>query len=570
MLRRAPAAIALAVVTAMAASCTSSPPATPDASATAGPSPSATPGPPPPPPLSPDPKAIQAAMTAAAAMSDEQAVGQLLMPVAYGADANLVTPDQAQSNQAYAAVDTPAQMVAAYHLGGLILMGQPGTETGIGSDNVGSPDQVRALTAGLQAAATADGAPQPLLIGTDQEEGVVTRITAPATLFPGNLALGAAGSADLAGAAATATGQELHAMGVNLDFAPVADVTAGPGNTVIGSRSFGADPAQVSSLTAAAVGGYQSEGVAASVKHFPGHGNTDVDSHVSTPVLEQSLQELTDRDLAPFRAGIAAGAAMVMIGHLDVTAVDPGTPATLSSKVMTGLLRDQLGFAGVVVTDALRMPPVTDRLESGPAAVHAVLAGADLLLLPANLQAAYDGLLGAVRDGSLPRERVNQSVARLLALRGQVAAVATPDPSVIGSAEHSQTALEVARAAVTLVEGPCSGPLVPVGPVRVVGADIATREGMDAALTAAGYTPDASAPTTIALSGFGGGAVTGDVAVALDTPYVLSGSSAPVKIAAYSDVPVSLQALAELLAGSIPATGRLPVTVDGLPATACG
>lgn len=482
---------------------------------------------------------LDTALATARSLSDEEAVGQLLMP-------QLVGTPEAQ-----------ADAVRTYNLGGVILI------NGVSGGSI-TTAELPATTQAIQGASP----DIPPLIGTDQEQGLVSRVEGPLTQFPGNMALGATGSASLARLAANDTGEELRALGVNVDFAPDADVTAGESNAAIGSRSFGSDPAQVSRLAGAAVDGYQSSGVLAVAKHFPGHGNTDVDSHIATPQLTQSLDALQDRDLVPFRTAIKAGVGAVMLGHLDVQAVDPGTPASLSGKVINDLLRKQLGFGGVVFTDAMNMEPITSRYDAGAAAVQAILAGNDVVLLPADVDAAYRGLLDAVRTGTLTRDRVNESVARIIALKRLLEQPPQPSASVVGSARHAADARHVADASVTQVAGPCLGPLVH-SDVAITGDEPAVSR-LTQALQANGIAVRSDAPTSVAIVGYGDGTPpAADVVVATDTPYVLARASATTKVAAYSDTSAAMQAVANVLAGNAVSPGRLPVSVPGLPATVC-
>ncbi|HEX6968569.1 MAG TPA: glycoside hydrolase family 3 N-terminal domain-containing protein [Micromonosporaceae bacterium] len=511
-----------------------------------------------------------------ATLEDEDLVGQVLMPYAYGASATEVTPASAAANRKLAGVDTPAEMVARYRLGGLILVGfsaDDPTAANQVTSNVDSPAQVFDLTRGLQEAGRRLRAGDaPLLIGTDQEFGMVTRIRQGVTVLPSAMAFGAAGDPALTEAAWYAAGTELAAVGVNVNFAPVADVL-GANSKVIGSRSFGADPAAVAGQVAAAVRGLQRAGVAATLKHFPGHGHTAVDSHHDLPVLAQDRAALTTDDLPPFTAGIEAGAWLVMSGHLDVRAIDPGRPATFSRKVLVDLLRGELGFTGVVVSDALNMAPAK-RWTPGEAAVRALAAGNDLLLMPPDLAAAHEGLLTAVRDGRLPRQRLVEAATRVLTLKFRLAARPAPDLSVLADPDHRQAARRVAAAAITVLSGPCIGPLVD-GPVTVTAAD--GREQAASRLTAAlrdvGIEVADRDGTVVHLVGAGDGP--GDlredaaVTVALDTPHLLARARSPVRIATYSASPASLAALAEVLAGRAKAVGRSPVPVPGLPATAC-
>ena len=505
---------------------------------------------------SPTPSAEERAAAVVATLSDADLVGQVLMPSVGLSD----PPDQS------------ARLVADYHLGGLILMGDV-QNTGAG----GTAAQVKSVTDAVQAARTdigaAAGEKVQLLLGTDQEYGWVTRIRSGVVQLPSAMAFGAAARPELTEAAWRGAGQELAAVGINLDFAPDADVIGPPGNTTIGSRSFGGDPAVVAPQVAAAVKGLQSAGVAAGIKHFPGHGNTIVNSHEALPVLTQPLDALTAKDLPPFQAGIQAGVDVVMSGHLDVRSVDPGVPASFSSKVLIDLLRGALGFKGVVITDALNMAPAM-QWPPGEAAVRAMLAGNDLLLMPPDLAQARQGLLDGLASGRLPRARLIEAVTRVVALKLRLGGFPRPDMSTVDSTQHRDAAAAVAAAAVTVLRGPCSGPLVN-GPVRVTAAggreqpaqwlaDALTRQGVQVVSTGGqqvhlvGYGDDAADLVSDAA-----------VTVAMDSPYLLGSSNSPVRVATYSSTQVAMEGLAAVIAGKAAATGRSPVTVNGLPNSAC-
>jgi beta-N-acetylhexosaminidase len=522
----------------------------------------------------PDP--LARATAAAAKLSDVDLVGQVLVPYAYGRDATKVSPAAAHANQALAGVDTPAQMVAKFHLGGMILVSfstddpTSGTNT---TSNFGTATQVKALTAGLQAAGSQLPAAVPLLIGTDQEYGVVNRMKTGVVQLPSAIAFGAAHQPDLTRDAWAAAGGDLGAIGINVDFAPDADVLAGPGNTVIGSRSFGSTAPDVAAQVAAAVTGIQSAGVAATLKHFPGHGDTSTDSHSALPVLSQSLVRLTSVDLAPFKAGIAAGVDMIMSGHLDVTAIDPGTAASFSHKVLTDLLRGQLGFKGVVITDALNMAPA-EKYSPGEAAVRAVLAGNDMLLMPVDLGLAQAGLLAALTSGRLSRDLLRASVTRILALKYKLAASPAASSRILDSPESRAAAAKLAAASITVLRGPCAGALVD-GAVTVVAS--AGRGGQAAsfaaALRAQGLSVVPAGGTVVDLVGYGDSDSDLDpraaVTVDMDTPYVLGRAKSKVLIAAYSSSAASMNAVAAVLAGKAAAPGQSPVDVTGLPKSAC-
>ncbi|WP_425394466.1 glycoside hydrolase family 3 protein [Actinoplanes subtropicus] len=513
------------------------------------------------------------AVTDPAAMSDADLAGQVLMPYAYGSDATTVDKTSAAGNRNLAGVDTPAEMVAKFHLGGLILVGfsaQDPTGSTNATTNVENPQQVRKLTDGLQAAARQAGIP-PLTIGTDQEYGVVTRITQGVTALPSAMAAGAAGNPALTEAAWRAAGEELSAMGITVDFAPDADTLGPPANTVIGSRSFGGDAKANAAQVAAAVRGLQAGGVTAGLKHFPGHGHTSGDSHATLPVVAQTAAQWRAQDLPPFQAGVQAGAGVVMSGHLDVQALDKGTPATFSPKVMTGELRGTLKFAGVAITDAMNMPPAM-KWPPGEAAVRALNAGNDMLLMPPDIAAARDGILAALKSGELKRARLVEAVTRIMALKSR----AVPDKGleVIGTPAHQQAVAALDAASVTVLRGSCQGPLLS-GPVTVTaseGREVA-RVNLVRALQAAGAKVQAAGGQVIHLVGYGDSAVdldpTATVTVMMDTPYLLASATSPTLIATYSSSKLSLTALAGLLAGTAKATGRSPVAVPGLPATAC-
>ncbi|MDQ1648746.1 MAG: beta-N-acetylhexosaminidase, partial [Frankiaceae bacterium] len=354
-----------------------------------------------------------------AAMSLEQQIGQLLLPQVYGSSATDVTPAQARANQALLGVATPAEAIRRYSLAGVTLLGQNTTDpvfADLPTGNAENPKQLRALTDGLTTAARAGGDDLPLVIAIDQEGGVVDRLHAPATEMPAAMAVGATGAPDNARAAAAVTAAELCAVGVTVDLAPVADLASLPTNTVIGTRSYGADPASVGRYVTAAVAGLQGSGsqgsgsqgggVAATLKHFPGHGGTDVDSHLRLPTLPQSRAQLDAADLVPFRAGIDGGVDLVMTGNLRVPAIDGSSPASLSRPLITDVLRRQLGFDGVVITDALSMGAIRQDYSPGEAAVRAVDAGADLLSISANTAEARSALLDAVGSGRLSRRTV--------------------------------------------------------------------------------------------------------------------------------------------------------------------
>jgi beta-N-acetylhexosaminidase len=287
-------------------------------------------------------------------------------------------------------------------LGGVVLFAR----------NISDSEQVAELTSAMRRER-----PQ-LLVATDEEGGDVTRLeAATGSSYPGNLALGAVDDPALTKRVAAAIGSDLGAVGVNLDLAPVADVVARPENPIVGVRSFGADPELVSRHVAAFVSGLQSVGVAACAKHFPGHGETTLDSHFALPVADVDLQTLSERALPPFRAAVEAGAKAVMTAHISVPALDDA-PATLSRELIDGLLRGRLGFPGMVITDALEMRAISGTVGIEDGAVLALAAGADALCLGADLTSeevdrVHVAIVEAVRSGRLAEERLAEAAARV-------------------------------------------------------------------------------------------------------------------------------------------------------------
>ena len=331
-------------------------------------------------------------------MTLEEQIGQLLM---VGFPGTTVTPEI-------------IELIQKHHVGGVILF----------SRNVGDAQQVLELTQNLQSIAKAAGQRYPLCIATDQENGMVQRLGKSATQFPGNMALGAIGSEQLAYEVAEATGRELLALGINYNLAPVVDVNNNAANPVIGVRSFGEDPREVAHLGAAAVSGYHHAGVISCLKHFPGHGDTTVDSHLSLPTLPYMLERLESLELLPFQSGIAAGADSVMIAHIAFPALtgDDTLPATLSAAIVRGLLREKLGFTGVIISDCLEMNAISETVGIGPGAVMALQAGIDLVLIShlyERQRAGIAAIVQAVHEGTLSRDVIHQAVERVLRLKEQ-------------------------------------------------------------------------------------------------------------------------------------------------------
>jgi beta-N-acetylhexosaminidase len=331
--------------------------------------------------------------------------------------------------------------------------------------NVSTPAQVRSLCRQLQNARPA-GDP-PLVIGFDQEGGQLQAVGDGATAWPGNLALGASRSEDLARRSGRAIADEVAAMGGTLVYGPVCDVLHRSSATPMGTRPFGDDPALVARLAAAMTAGIQEAGVAATLKHFPGHGAAASDSHLGLPVIDHDLAQLRDEDLPPFRAGIAAGALAVLPGHLAVPALTNGVPipATFAPEILEGLLRRDLGFAGVTVSDALDMAGASYANGLGGTVGAAAAAGMDLLLLnhpEATEAAAFESLRAAIAAGRLDRAGLEAARARIVALRAHFEGIVQPPIEVVGCVEHMLLAREIADASVTLVRDP--GGVLPLRP----------------------------------------------------------------------------------------------------------
>jgi len=261
----------------------------------------------------------------------------------------------------------------------------------------------------------------PLLIGADYERGTAMRQD-EGTSFPTAMAVAAAGNPKDAYTMGKITALEARAVGLQWVYAPVSDANNNPGNPIINSRSFGEDPARVAEFVSEFIRGVQENGALATAKHFPGHGDTATDSHIDLPVINADRDRMERLELVPFRAAISAGVGSIMAGHLNVPAFepDPNTPATLSANILTGLLRKQLGFQGLVVTDALDMGGITARYAPGEAAVRAFLAGADVLLMPPVPDAAYQAVLAAAKSGRISQERLDDSVRRILEAKARV------------------------------------------------------------------------------------------------------------------------------------------------------
>ncbi len=346
--------------------------------------------------------------------------------------------------------DATRQIIQDKHIGGVIYFQYNG--------NLDDPVRSAQLSNALQTCALGqDGKGIPLLLSMDQEGGRVTRIT-DGTDFPGNMGLGASRSADMAYLTGSVIGSEIKAVGANMDLAPVLDVNNNPDNPVIGVRSFGEQPDLASSMGIAYLQGLHSSNVIATAKHFPGHGDTNVDSHSGLPVVTYNFTTLDTIHGRPFRDAVANGLDTIMTAHIVVTCLDPNRPATLSPQVIDGYLRGNIGFDGVVMTDSMGMAGITAGYSVAQATVMTIQAGADLISLSPDLNTAISAVKSAVTDGTITESRLDQSVMRILRLKHKYGLFTNPfvnaeaASNIVGSAAHKASELSVARAAVTLVQ----------------------------------------------------------------------------------------------------------------------
>ncbi|MFF9759260.1 glycoside hydrolase family 3 protein [Streptomyces caelestis] len=539
-------------------------------------------------------------------MTLEEKVGQLFVMRVYGHSAT--DPDQADvdANLEEIGVRTAAELLARYRVGGIIYFSW--------AHNTRDPHQIADLSNGIQQASLGLERGLPVLVSTDQEHGIVARVGEPATLFPGAMAVGAGRSRSDARALGRIAGSELRALGIRQNYSPVADVNVDPANPVIGVRSFGSDPDAVADLVTAEVEGYQSSGVAATAKHFPGHGDTITDSHAELPYIHHTREQWERLDAPPFRAAVAAGIDSIMTAHIVVPALDPSEdPATLSRPILTGILREELGYDGVVVTDSLGMEGVRTKYGDDRVPVLALKAGVDQLLNPPSLDVAWNAVLNAVRDGELTESRLDESVLRVLRLKARLGLFDDPYVShagvdrAVGTRAHLAAADRIAERTTTLLVN--EGGLLPLSrrrtpQVLVVGADPASPSGTTGpptgvladALTELGFTATAlstgTAPSATAIAQAVAAARDADavvvgtynvtasssqktlvehllatgkpvVAVAIRNPYdVAHLPGVRAYLATYSWTDVELRAAARVIAGRVRPRGTLPVPVQ--------
>ncbi len=350
--------------------------------------------------------------------------------------------------------DHPANMseeikdlIENHHVGGIILFGR----------NIGTPEEIQKLTTTLQSTAKNAGHMHPLFICIDQENGVVRRLGEGTTVFPGAMLLGATGDPELAFEIGKASGQELIDLGINWNLSPVVDVNNNPNNPVIDVRSFGEKPEVVAQFGKQLMKGMQASGVITTLKHFPGHGDTTVDSHLALPVIPHELQRLHEVELVPFKEAIENGAETVMSSHVYFPSIEPeeNRPATMSRAVMTGLLREELGFKGVITTDCMEMKAIADGIGTARGAVEAIKAGVDLIMishLPELQHEAIEAIYQAVQSGEIDEKLIDEAVDRVMKLKESTLDWNDDLEGFVKPEAHQKLAEDVVRSGVTLLE----------------------------------------------------------------------------------------------------------------------
>lgn len=530
-------------------------------------------------------------------MTLEEKIGQLFMVHVYGKtaeDANyeLKNIEMKRGGKNF------KEVIEKYHIGGVIYFNW--------TDNIGTPldsAQVNKLSNDIQKIAMSQRMEIPLLISTDQEGGIVARVTEPATVFPGNMAVGATRSLEYSKKVGQIMGKELKALGINMNLAPTLDVNINSENPVIGVRSFSENPDIVSEFGVAQIKGYQNQNVVASAKHFPGHGDTNVDSHYGLPIINHDLKTLEEVDLKPFKAAIDAGIDSIMTAHIVVPALDnSGLPATLSKPILTDLLRNKLNYDGIIITDSLGMsganvfPP--ERIP-----VEAVKAGVDILLNPPDVEVAYNGLLNAVKSGEISEKRIDESVFRIMMVKMKRGIFENPyaeEASIkeIGSRESLEVAEEITNKSITLIKNENGVlPLKKDNKVLVVGPSSANpvllssllkEKGIDSSEYSTGTTPTtaqingavakAQGYETVVVTTYNANTNSGQkalvnalvgagkkvVIMSMRNPYDIGTfPNASAGLAAYGNRPISTRAAARALTGEINPSGKLPVTIPG-------
>ncbi|TWT13312.1 glycoside hydrolase family 3 protein [Planomicrobium sp. CPCC 101079] len=531
-------------------------------------------------------------------MTMEEKVGQMLMPDFRNWKGKNVT----------AMLPEIKALVKQYHLGGVILF----------RENVVTTEQTAKLVDDYQKASEKYN----LLMTIDQEGGIVTRLQS-GTDMPGSMALGATRSADITRKVGNAIGEELSALGINMNFAPSFDINHNPDNPVIGVRSFGEKPELVAELGVAYTKGLQESGTAATAKHFPGHGDTAVDSHLGLPEVPYDLERLKAVELYPFQKAMEAGIDAIMTAHVTFPKIDNTTaisqkdgteiniPATLSHKVLTELMREDMGYEGVIFTDALNMQAIADHFGPVDAVIRAVKAGSDIVLMPVGLESVANGLYDAVESGDISEERIEASVERILALKLKRGIIKeeTPQPiqekvanalQVVGSEEHKLVEKEASEKSITLVKNEGVLPLAPAAEdlLVVVGNiysdelyfglkarhantiwiekdNLLTEEEL-AQVKAAKAVIVGTRTSTVAQRSPNSGQMkmANQILAATEAPVVAVGIQNPYDVMAYPNVDAyltqysfrtaSYEAMASTILGELSPTGKLPVTIPSL------
>ncbi|MGP4081043.1 beta-N-acetylhexosaminidase [Pseudalkalibacillus sp. R45] len=338
-------------------------------------------------------------------------------------------------------------LIENHHIGGIILFGR----------NIGTPEEIQELTTTLQTTAKNAGQEQPLFICIDQENGVVRRLGEGTTVFPGAMLLGATGEPELAFEIGKASGQELLDLGINWNLSPVVDVNNNPHNPVIDVRSFGEKPEMVAEFGKQLMKGMQASGIITTLKHFPGHGDTTVDSHLALPVIPHELERLRKVELLPFKESIDSGADTVMSSHVYFPSIEPeeNRPATMSKAVMTGLLREELGFDGVITTDCMEMKAIADGIGTAQGAVEAIKAGVDLIMishLPTLQHEAIERVFQAVLSGEIEERTIDKACERVMKLKQNSLKWNDTLNEFIAKDTHKVIAEDVMKKGITLQE----------------------------------------------------------------------------------------------------------------------
>ena len=556
-------------------------------------------------------------------MTLPEEVGQLFEVNGYGSSVRDGSPQMVKLNRRYYGVSNIAQLIAKYHLGGIIYFAWSGN---FGTGATVNPAQIVGLSNGIQRVAMTQRTPVPMVISTDQEEGEVLRIGPPATVFPGNMALGATRNAGLARSAAQITGEELRAMGINVDNAPVTDVNLSPLNQADGIRSYGDQVGLVSRFGVAQVRGYQTSqattGVGATAKHFPGFGDATANSDFSKVFSPQTLAQVKRFNFPSMQAAFRAGVDRVMVTHILFPKITGSTiPSSMSRFWITGMLRDYLHYGGPVVTDALDAAAVAE-FSPQRVALSAFDAGADELLevaqdnpptidkAPGDLVPAYNAILHAVRTHKISQRRLDQSVTRILRLKWELGLVKQPltNPSrwksVVGTRAHLAVANTVARRSIVLLKN--SAGLLPLQvhygeTALVTGFGTTTTATIAGAISSHGISaqalPTGFAPTAAMIAQAVAKAQSSDLVVdstfnawtpgspgqidlfkallATGKPVIVAAVGTPYDVAYLPGVttfiaslgyqPVSLNPLVQAIFGQLKPSGRLPVTITAPP-----